>query len=399
VLPEELGAESRRENGGIAPALRGGTLSREALVIVCPRCSKENQDHYKFCLGCGAELPREAAKKEFVAKAATTDPPVAPAPAARQPGYDRNLQFAATQQGDAGTALASAGAAPMAAAVAPAPAPRTNAQSAARAALAAAPAPHSCPACGNPVPPDFKFCGTCGHKITPANANANVAPPLAAAPAAAAQPGAQSRGKLVLINPDGSEGSSFPLADGTTAIGRSAGRLFAGDAYLSPQHATFVLAGDNCTVRDEHSLNGVYVKIGRDRPVRLGHGDVFRIGQEIVRYEALPEPQLLDGVEPMGSPNPGYLGRLCLVVGRETIGNTYTIAPDGMHIGRERGDVIFPEDGYVSGLHCRIHHDGSSLVLTDVGSSNGTFVRIRGERKIVSGELLLMGQQLFRIQF
>ena len=28
----------------------------EAWVIVCPRCSKENQDHYKFCLGCGAEL-------------------------------------------------------------------------------------------------------------------------------------------------------------------------------------------------------------------------------------------------------------------------------------------------------------------------------------------------------
>jgi len=38
-------------------------------VIVCPRCSKENQDHYKFCLGCGAELPREAAKKDFVARA------------------------------------------------------------------------------------------------------------------------------------------------------------------------------------------------------------------------------------------------------------------------------------------------------------------------------------------
>ena len=37
-------------------------------MIVCPRCSKENQDHYKFCLGCGAELPRDAAKKEFIAR-------------------------------------------------------------------------------------------------------------------------------------------------------------------------------------------------------------------------------------------------------------------------------------------------------------------------------------------
>src|SRR5260370_8364152 len=34
-------------------------------VITCAKCSKENQDHYKFCLGCGAELPRDAAPKAF----------------------------------------------------------------------------------------------------------------------------------------------------------------------------------------------------------------------------------------------------------------------------------------------------------------------------------------------
>src|SRR3954468_2726721 len=27
-----------------------------AIMTVCNRCGKENQDHYKFCLGCGAEL-------------------------------------------------------------------------------------------------------------------------------------------------------------------------------------------------------------------------------------------------------------------------------------------------------------------------------------------------------
>ncbi|MEI8257155.1 MAG: zinc-ribbon domain-containing protein, partial [Deltaproteobacteria bacterium] len=28
-------------------------------MISCPKCGKENQDHYKFCLGCGNELPRD----------------------------------------------------------------------------------------------------------------------------------------------------------------------------------------------------------------------------------------------------------------------------------------------------------------------------------------------------
>lgn len=361
-------------------------------MIVCPRCSKENQDHYKFCLGCGAELPREAAKKDFVARTtATTDPP--PAPSARQPEaprYDRNLQFAATQQGDvssvASASFGSGAAVAVQQAVQPAVAPHS-----ARAAPGEAPAVHSCPECGNPVPADFKFCGTCGHRV--ASAGAPALGPTQPAPSV------EGRGKLVLINPDGSEGSSFPLSDGATPVGRNAGRLFAGDAYMSPLHATFTLSADGCSVRDEHSLNGVYIKIGRDRPVRLGHGDIFRIGQEIIRFETMPAPQSTNGVEPMGSPNPGYLGRICLVVGRESIGNAYTVAPDGMHIGRERGDVIFPEDGYVSGLHCRIHHDGSAIVLTDVGSSNGTFTRIRSDRRLATGELLLMGQQLFRINY
>lgn len=336
-------------------------------MIVCPRCSKENQDHYKFCLGCGSELPREAAKKDFAPP--TTEPPPQAAPAAVPAPQAKNLQFAATAQGEA--AKAEPARAVVAAAAAP---PPSAAQT------------QNCPACGNPVPPDFKFCGTCGHKLVPA---------AAAAPAAAATP----KGTLTLINPDGSEGDSFGLQAPSTTVGRSSGGMFGPDAYLSPEHATFTFERDGCRVRDERSLNGVYVRIGRDSPVRLEQGDIFRIGQEILRFEEIPTGQQVDGVEPMGSPNPGYLGRICLVVGRDATGNAFPIASDGLHIGRERGDVIFPEDGYVSGLHCRLHHDGAGVVLTDIGSSNGTFLRVRGETKVQSGALLLMGQQLFKLAF
>ncbi len=222
---------------------------------------------------------------------------------------------------------------------------------------------------------------------------------VAAAATVAAPAVRPSRGALVVINPDGTEGETFPLSDGTTTIGRDAGSTFAADAYLSPVHATFAFAGAGCTVKDEGSLNGVYVKLKRDVPTKLQDGDIFRVGQEIMRFEAIPAPALVHGVEQMGSPNPGFIGKLSLVIGRESVANCYPIPLDGMHLGRERGDVIFPEDGYVSGLHCRVHNDGSSCVLTDVGSSNGTFLRLRGSRAVVSGDLLLMGQQLFRVQF
>jgi len=35
--------------------------------------------------------------------------------------------------------------------------------------------------------------------------------------------------------------------------------------------------------------------------------------------------------------------------------------------------------------------------VTDVGSSNGTYLRLRGDRALKLGDLLLIGQQLFRI--
>jgi len=131
---------------------------------------------------------------------------------------------------------------------------------------------------------------------------------------------------------------------------------------------------------------------------------MFRIGQEIIKYEPLvSQPVGPDGVERLGSPAKGYVGRIALVIGRDVTGNAFPIPETGVHLGRERGDVLFPEDGYVSGLHCRLSWEpaangqGGRLMLTDLGSSNGSFLRLREETDIKSGDVLLMGQQLFRV--
>ena len=151
-------------------------------------------------------------------------------------------------------------------------------------------------------------------------------------------------------------------------------------------------------VKDEASLNGIYKKLQRDAPVEVRPNDVFRIGQEIVRFEPLaPLPPSPDGVERLGAPSKGYVGRLALITGRDTTGNAFPVPDIGLHLGRERGDVLFPEDGYVSGLHCRLAWEAGRLMLTDLGSSNGTFLRLREETEVRSGDVLLMGQQLFRI--
>jgi len=204
---------------------------------------------------------------------------------------------------------------------------------------------------------------------------------------------------LTALRADGTEAGTFQLPNATGTVGRETGGIFAGDSYLSPRHATFRPAGSGrALVKDEGSLNGVYKKLGRDLPMEIKPNDVFRIGQEIIRFEPLtPQPPAPDGVERLGAPSKGYVGRIALVIGRDETGNAFPIPESGIHLGRERGDVLFPEDGYVSGLHCRLSWDGQKLFLTDLGSSNGTFVRLTGEADVRTGDVLLMGQQLFRV--
>jgi hypothetical protein len=368
-------------------------------VIVCPRCGKENQDHYKFCLGCGAELPRDAAPqpKSFTA-------PTPPAGFASKPAQGAQFGGAAAAQfgGAAATPSAPVGPGPSAArpAAAPKPAPVPAPVAAAPAAM---PDTLVCPNCSSSVPFNFKFCGSCGHPMAEmqAAARASAPSPAATAPLApqpAPAPGAATA-SLVLIRPDGTEGDSFTVSNGTM-VGREAGGMFASDSYLSPKHATFRFSGKTLEVKDEGSLNGLYLRVDADVPVELENGSIFRIGQEIIRFEHITErgPDA-NGVELMGSVNPGYLGRIRLVIGRDTYGNSYCVPAEGLHLGRERGDIIFPDDGYVSGLHCRIHGEGGKVYLTDVGSSNGTFTRVAGTQSIRSGSMILMGQQLFRVEY
>ena len=355
-------------------------------MITCQKCGKENQDHYKFCLGCGAELTRDVA-----AKPGGRGPVVAAeVTSGAERGYERALEApvveppaapvltADSTHASAGVQVARARPEPP---VQQAPAPAAN----------GAAAYVTCPQCEHPNPATNRFCASCGYKLN--LASVPMKPAVAAAPVTGAV-------MLTALRADGSEAGSYTLTQAPSeTIGRDTGSIFAGDSYLSPRHAIFTRKGDRLYVGDARSLNGVYLKIRPNTPWSLRFGDVFRIGQEILRLEKLDAPQpSQDGVQRLGSPSDGYVARLGLVIGRDTTGNAFPVPKAGLHLGRERGDVLFPEDGYVSGLHCRLGvGPDNTISLTDLGSSNGSFVRLREEHPVSSGDILLMGQQLFRI--
>ncbi len=353
-------------------------------MATCKTCGRDNQDLYKFCLGCGGELGGSDGKPK---RGDDETPP--PKRVEDVPANGKTLDDD-WELRDRHDSLAHIEPIP-ALGMAPSPGELASGRfSAAR----------LCPTCGHAVPGEFTFCGQCGMRLDVKSGATASAPPAATAHARTPAPATSSavNGRLILIRPDGTEGGVHPLVEGENVIGRGLGGLFDADGYLSPRHAEIVLNAAGGVVRDTGSLNGVYVKLTDEE--EIVDGDIFRIGQELLRFDEIAPPvPLEDGTDVMGSPNPGYWGRLALIVGRDQDGSAFPLFGDAVTLGRERGDILFPEDGYVSGQHARVSLRDGRFYLSDLNSSNGTFIRVRGERAVRPGAAILMGQQLFRISY
>ncbi len=422
-------------------------------MTVCNRCGKENQDHYKFCLGCGAELTAAPKSDVGMMKTMMAEPgqgPGAPLPNPRGPsgtqpaplprvtggaqggmpgmppagplggpGPGSSLGGPPPMGGPGGPPMGGApmGGAPMGGGpmgnqpppmggpqmpppMGPPPGvPGFSPSYGAPPAAAPAGGMRRCPSCGSDVPPTFRFCGTCGFRMDEqSGAMPMPGPGPGATPPVAAPTPQRSRLSMTLIRPDGSEGGTHDLRQGENKLGRSFGPVFENDGYLSPIHAQLDIRGQQATVRDLDSLNGVFVKMTGEE--ELTSGQIIRIGQELLRFELIgaPEPTA-DGTELMGSPNPGYWGKLTVIIGRDITGAAFPLLGEQVTLGRERGEINFPDDGYVSGLHARVSLRDGRVYLTDLGSSNGTFVKVNGERSVGHESFVLLGQQLFRLNF
>jgi hypothetical protein len=398
-------------------------------MTVCNRCGKENQDHYKFCLGCGAELtagPKPDANvgmmKTMMADPAPgfgssppagmpmggpmAPPPMAPPPMGPPGMPPRGPSAAIPQQSmpqPRGPSAAMPGMPPPGPIGGPAmPPPMGPPPGVPGFSPGFAPSPSAppqaasgirrCPSCSNDVPPNFRFCGACGFRMDEASAPMAMPMPLGNM---APQPG-RARLSMTLIRPDGSEGGTHDLRPGENKLGRSFGAVFENDGYLSPVHAQLDIRGPTGMVRDLDSLNGVFVKMTAEE--ELTTGQIIRIGQELLRFELIASPEPTpDGTELMGSPNPGYWGKLTVIIGRDVTGAAFPLLGDAITLGRERGEINFPDDGYVSGLHARVSLRDGRVFLADLGSSNGTFIKVNGERAVGHESFVLLGQQLFRL--
>jgi len=248
-----------------------------------------------------------------------------------------------------------------------------------------------CRSCSTPVPMGHKFCGRCGAAIPPEIVNARTQ--------FFGQLQVPGKAKLILIRGEGVEGLSYQLNAEQHIVGRQGQLVFPDDPFVSPKHANLFYRNGKLVVRDEGSLNGVFLRVRG--AVDLLPGDCFLCGEQLFRFDLAPAPN--EGPGPDGtyfyaSPKHQSNFRVTQMLQGGAFGMTVCARGTSLQIGREGGDINFPTDLYMSATHCRVEEQGGKHTLTDLNSRNGTYVRLTQERELSHGDYLFIGRKLLRVE-
>jgi len=207
---------------------------------------------------------------------------------------------------------------------------------------------------------------------------------------------------LVLLSEMATELQRFERRHAATAIGRTEGDIrFPDDQFLSPLHAKLSWEEGRLEVRDLGSRNGTWVFL--ETPHRLTDGDLILIGSQVLRFRRLgypgPHAADADATKRMGSMVPSAdIASLTQLRADGSSRDVIQLSPGrDVHIGRERGDWIFPYDPSMSAQHATVRSEDADFVLLDDHSRNGVAIAARGTMVLHHGSRIMVGDKLLRV--
>jgi len=200
---------------------------------------------------------------------------------------------------------------------------------------------------------------------------------------------------MKLIGRTGSVAGRDATIGDSLRIGASADNDFRVEVTgISRHHARVVREGSDFWLEDSGSTNGTFVNGLRVARERLRHLDVVTLGRGVdliaVVSEATPSKAIVHAVraawlEPL---DPQF-------------GSRIDIPPGELTLGRSAPSNVLLDSPMVSHLHARLERTPDHLVVSDLASSNGTFVNgkpIREPVELVDGDTLsIAGSRQFRV--
>ncbi|NPV55448.1 MAG: FHA domain-containing protein [Anaerolineae bacterium] len=252
----------------------------------------------------------------------------------------------------------------------------------------------TCPNCGKTIRAETRFCPACGKPITTQT-------PAAPEPAVAAEnkpqqvatplgsPKTSRSGGPRLVIREGTEPQrEVPLGVDTLIIGRDPNATIpiglpsqsnpVGMPDISRRHAQITPQDKGYALTDLGSKNGTRLRgreLAADTPERLQHGDIIRIGDPYgnsvsLTYEEIPGAAVLPEM---------------ITISEEQLANL-----ERMTIGRDPQSSLPLDSPLVSWHHAELARSDGGIQITDLGSTNGTFIN----GKAVQRAILKQGDQV-----
>ncbi len=363
----------------------------EVNAKICNRCNADNAANMKFCRQCGNSLSEDTVVEEPKPSKSAMGNTILSGPPAmveHQPPTPSEVQHTP---------------------IIHAPTPVLSKIP------SAGESTQQCPSCNGNTPTGFAFCQRCGQPLPQEQQPQEsqqaqmLGAPIATKVGGAALPNSSPSGvtgipwgRLVVISRNGEEGPSYPLAGEFVEIGSgSPATLCFQDPYLAPLHARIEKVGTGLArIVPLDRLNGVYRRIRNS--AKIQSGSYLLVGRELLRFdwleaaEAKPSQLVQHGVSRFGSPLREAWARVSLVLPNGGIRDVYYLHNDEVILGREEGDIFFREDEFLSRKHASFRRTNEGGEIADLGSANGTFLRITEAVNLSDGDVLRIGDQMFR---
>ena len=203
----------------------------------------------------------------------------------------------------------------------------------------------------------------------------------------------KARFKLVVQRSVGG-GPAFyePLGD-AAIIGADGAIAIVNEKFCHPREAQIRWVKGRVWLHDLEHGNGVFLRIRQ--PVELEIGDEFIVGDQLLTIERNPDPNDGPGEGPTyfySSPKWPSSFRVVQLFEGGAKGACVVARGTTMQIGSAIGDFVFTADPLVDDQHCLVEEQAGAILLTDLESRTGVFVRIKGEQELVQGDEVMVGR-------
>ena len=235
-----------------------------------------------------------------------------------------------------------------------------------------------CNFCGQELKnPNARFCPTCGRPLVP------TAPPPLIPPTGGEEGGGVHEQPRLVIRVTGQPLQEAPLDRVALTIGRSPDNdIVLPPRYVSGHHGRLEQRDTAWHYLDLGSTNGTFVNGQRVQIGALRDGDILRIGDPQGNSVSLTFRAA------------GAIGAPAQAPGVVRVGATALGAKTSLIIGRDPQADVPLVTPVVSWHHARLDHTPQGHVLTDMNSTNGTFVngeRLTRPHLIQQGDVVQIG--------